>query len=137
MASLEYFSAPGTGKFLTDTYHYSQVVKLPNGIYRLSGQGGWDAEKPELPDNHEKQVALAFENVDIQLKFAGLRGWEDVYQVRSYSTDMDQNLEYIVENLKKWCKGHKPVYTALSVPRLALPDMKIEIEVEAYDSKSA
>lgn len=91
----------------------------------------------ELDDSDvKKQVDLAFENVDRVLQAAGLKGWEDVYLFRSYHFDMDTSYHYVVEKLRARIPGHRPVWTAISVPRLAFPEMLIEIEVEAFDSRA-
>lgn len=123
----------GPGQKLSDRFHYSQAVHIPGTpIVKASGQGGWN-EKGALDANDAKgQVGLAFQNVDNVLRAAGLRGWEDVYLFRSYATDMGATFDHIVAKLKERIPGHKPLWTALSVPRLATPEMLIEIEVEAY-----
>ncbi|TQN65436.1 hypothetical protein CSHISOI_10002, partial [Colletotrichum shisoi] len=54
-------------------------VDLGNGTDKCSGPGGWHPETAALDANDsDKQVQLAIENVDIVLKAAGLRGWDDV-----------------------------------------------------------
>lgn len=77
------------------------------------------------------QVDLAFDNIDIVLRAAGLKGWEDVYHVRSYHTDLSVSFDLMVRKLKERIPGHRPVWTAIGVKELAFPAMKIEIEVEA------
>lgn len=49
-----------------------QSADLSNSLFKFSGQGGWDPETTgALVDDHEKQVELAFRNVDIVLRDAG------------------------------------------------------------------
>ncbi|KAF2101038.1 Endoribonuclease L-PSP/chorismate mutase-like protein [Rhizodiscina lignyota] len=139
MANLEYVNAPGAGEFMSSNFPYSQCVKLPNGIVKLAGQGGWDTQTAALEANGDAdkfQVDLAFQNIENQLKAAGLKGWEDVYLVRSYHVDMAGSFDATVANLRKWC-NHKPLWTCISVPRLALPQMRIEIDIEAWDSSKS
>ncbi|KAL4767458.1 YjgF-like protein [Aspergillus nidulans var. acristatus] len=131
MSALKYTNDPGAGQKHSDLCHYSQAVFLPNNIVKCAGQGGWTPEGDLNPADIEGQVKLAFENVDRVLQTAGLRGWEDVYLVRSYHVDMDASYDAVVKGLKGRISGHRPVWTAVAVPRLAFPDMKIEIEVEA------
>ena len=81
------------------------------------------------------QVDKAFQNVDNVLRTVGLKGWEDVYLMRTYHCDMGESFEYTVKKLKERIPGHRPVWTAVAVPRLAFPQMLIEIEVEAWAPK--
>jgi enamine deaminase RidA (YjgF/YER057c/UK114 family) len=140
MSSLSYINPPGPGEKASDTYHYSQSVALPSGIIKVSGQGGWDISQSippntsrilSIPSDMESQINLAFANVDRVLQSHGLRGWEDVYLWRSYAVGMDEAMKYLVPKLKERIPAHRPVWTALSVPRLGLEEMLIEIEVEA------
>ncbi|PVH91643.1 YjgF-like protein [Periconia macrospinosa] len=130
MSSLSYIDPPGPGEKASDTYHYSQSVALPSGIIKVSGQGGWDISQ-SIPSDMKSQIDLAFANVDRVLQSHGLRGWEDVYLWRSYAVGMDEAMKYLVPKLKERIPAHRPVWTALSVPRLGLEEMLIEIEVEA------
>lgn len=135
MSSLKYEIPPGTSETLYEVNHYTQLVRIPGTpIVKLSGQGGWDSQKLDIDADVEKQVELAFKNVEIMLKHAGLRGWEDVYLQRTYHTDIDESLKVVTEKSRKYCPNHAPVWTAIGVAKLGDPRMKIEIEVEAYDS---
>ncbi|KAL4882159.1 hypothetical protein BJY04DRAFT_217481 [Aspergillus karnatakaensis] len=138
MASLTYVNEAGAGQKHSDLCHYSQAVLLPTDtrIVKCAGQGGWTNSGDLDASNVRGQVDLAFENVDRVLQAAGLKGWEDVYLVRSYHVDMDSSYDYVVEKLKTRIPEHRPVWTAIAVPRLAFPAMLIEIEVEAFDSRS-
>ena len=56
-----------------------------------------------------------------------------MFSIRSYHVPADEkSLETMVRCLKKYCPDHQPVWTYLGVPRLALEDMKVEIEVKAH-----
>ncbi|KAH6612177.1 Endoribonuclease L-PSP/chorismate mutase-like protein [Boeremia exigua] len=132
MSSLSYNNPAGAAQKHSELGHYSQSVDLGNGTIKCSGQGGWDPESGALDANDTiKQIRLAMENVDIVLKAAGLRGWEDVYLLRSYHCDIRTSWEPTVEALKTRIPGHRPVWTAVAVPHLAFPAMLIELEVEA------
>ncbi|KAI9038296.1 uncharacterized protein KD926_010952 [Aspergillus affinis] len=130
MSQLSYHNDPGAGQKHSDLCHYSQAVIVGN-IVKCSGQGGWDHQGNLGENNPNEQIDLAFENVDRVLQSVDLRGWEDVYLVRSYHVDMGASFDRVVEKLKRRIPGHRPVWTAISVPRLAFPTMLIEIEVEA------
>jgi len=43
-----------------------------------------------------------------------------------------ESLEAAATCLKKYCKNHEPLWTAIGVEKLAFPEMKIEIEVKAH-----
>ncbi|KAJ5861342.1 uncharacterized protein N7529_008652 [Penicillium soppii] len=130
MSALIYINEEGAGQKHSDLCHYSQAVILGN-VVKCAGQGGW-TESGDLDANDiTGQVDLAFANVDKVLRATGLRGWEDVYLIRSYHVDMDSSFDHCVKTLKKRIPGHRPIWTSIAVPRLAFPAMKIEIEVEA------
>ncbi|CAI7662212.1 unnamed protein product [Penicillium palitans] len=106
------------------------AVVLGN-IVKCSGQGGWDQTGALDADNIPGQVDLAFQNVDRVLQAAGLRGWEDVYSIRSYHVNIDSSFDLTVKKLKERIPDHRPIWTAIAVPQLAFSAMRIEIEVEA------
>lgn len=41
----------------------------------------------------------------------------------------------MVRNMRRWMPNHKPLWTVLGVSRLGEDDMRVEIEVVAYDPK--
>jgi len=135
MSTLKYLNEEGAGQQNSDQFHYSQVVILGD-IVKCAGQGGWDTTGALDANDIEGQIDLAFQNVDRVLQVAGLRGWEDVYSVRSYHVDMDASFQLVVDRFKKRIPDHRPIWTCIGVTRLALPDMLIEIEVEAYAKKA-
>ncbi|KAJ4319538.1 hypothetical protein N0V94_003873 [Neodidymelliopsis sp. IMI 364377] len=132
MSFLKYNNPPGASQKFSDQGHYSQTVDLGNGTIKCAGQGGWNPQSGELDaTDSPKQVQLAIENVDLILKEAGLRGWEDVYLLRSYHTDIGSTWELAAEALKRRIPSHRPVWTAVGVASLAFPAMLIELDVEA------
>lgn len=73
----------------------------------------------------------------MNLKIAGGKGWSQVYKVRSYHTQLNEEAQNaMVRNFKKWMPDHKAVCTCLQVGRLGEDNMRVEIEVEAYDPKA-
>ncbi|KAH6686618.1 Endoribonuclease L-PSP/chorismate mutase-like protein [Plectosphaerella plurivora] len=131
MSSLTYLNEEGAGQKHSDACYYSQAVLLPGGIVKASGQGGWDTTGKMDATDEVGQVKLAFENVERVLQAAGLRGWSDVYSVRSYDVDIGVTFPLMVEELKRRLPSHRPIWTSIGVPALAFPEMRIEIEVEA------
>ncbi|GAA5910432.1 hypothetical protein JCM6882_007355 [Rhodosporidiobolus microsporus] len=140
MSSLPYFHQPHKAiKEMTARAHYSSAVRLPGGIIKCSGQGGWD-ENFDFPgsdvsneEHHRLQVEQAFKNVDEVVRAAGGNGWADVYSVRTYHLNIDFSLSPVVEQFEKWCGAdHRPLFTCVGVTKLGDPQMLIEVEVEAY-----
>lgn len=131
MAAVTYITPPSEFlQFLTNENHYSQAVDLGNGFFKISGQGGFN-DKGEMSDDVKDEVEQAVQNVETMLKAAGLRGWEDVYYIRHYHLDIDVTLPILTEALKKRIPDNRPGSVATGVPRLALPTMRFEIEVDA------
>lgn len=130
MSSLTYTSPPGHSQTLTDENNYSQAVRLPNNTIKISGQGGWNSTTGSLLPPSE-QIPQAFRNIDLVLKNAGSRGWEDVYLVRVYRVmHGDEIAGQLVRTLGEWAP-HKPLLTVVHVAGLAGREMRVEIEVEA------
>jgi enamine deaminase RidA (YjgF/YER057c/UK114 family) len=148
MSKLEYFSYPGWGDMAKEKYHYAQAVRIGNeikisgqGMFSLTGHwvitfmhylGGWNAEG-KIPDSEEEQIVLAFENIDKALKHAGIeKPFENIYSIRSYHVGLHDKLpDLMVNHLKKLITTHQPIWTLIGVERLALKEMKVEIEVGA------
>ncbi|GFZ44473.1 hypothetical protein JCM24511_02195 [Saitozyma sp. JCM 24511] len=126
------FDVNGPSNWWSENYHYAQSVTLPVGpIVKCAGQGGWDGNRFIDTTNPAKQVRCAMENVDRVVREAGLRGWEDVFLVRSYHTDPMESLPALLEEINRRIPEHRPIWTAIGVKTLAGPEMVIEIEVEA------
>ncbi len=131
MSSLQYTNEEGYGTTSATSFHYSQAVTIGN-IVKLSGQGGWNAYGKFEDETVKEHIARAFDNVEKVLKAAGLKGWEDVYLVRTYHTDIDVTLQITADIKKDRCPNHMPLWTAIGVKKLGIPEMIIEVEVEAY-----
>ncbi|POR36410.1 Uncharacterized protein TPAR_03393 [Tolypocladium paradoxum] len=134
MSAPKYNNPPDGAGCFADTVYYSQTVDVGGGLVKCAGQGGWTvAEGPDgpIPRPAREQVDNAFRNVDHVLREAGLAGGaRDVYLVRSYHVNMEETLDMVTEAMRAWV-GHRPVWTAVGVARLADARMKIEIDVEA------
>lgn len=130
MSSLTYYNEKGAGEQNGAECHYSQAVVI-GPIVKCSGQGGWTNNR-DIPMDNKQQIINAFDNVERVLQAAGLKGWEDVYSIRSYHVDIASTFQLMVDILKERCPKHKPIWTSIGVTRLAFPSMLIEIEVEAY-----
>ena len=74
--------------------------------------------------------------MELALRSAGGRGWEQVFRVNSYHVPLNNEaLEAMVRNFRKYMPGHEPLWTCVGVSRLGEDDMRVEIEVVAHDPK--
>ncbi|KAL2150546.1 hypothetical protein VTH82DRAFT_7109 [Thermothelomyces myriococcoides] len=133
MSSLSYFNYSPFSGTLSDQSHYSQAVRVGDRI-ECSGQGGWDPETGAISKSAAEEMEQAFANVDACLRSAGGEGWSQVYRVNLYVTELSEDLFTAWEaSAKKWTGGrHRPILTAVAVAGLALPGMRVEIEVVAH-----
>lgn len=92
--------------------------------------GGCDDKGTFDGIENEEQVRLAFKFIEGNLRAAGLRGWDDVYLVRSYHTELSKTFQLVVEEMKKYTT-HSPLWTCVEVGALGVENMRLEIEVEA------
>jgi enamine deaminase RidA (YjgF/YER057c/UK114 family) len=130
MSTLQFFNYPGT-EANSESFHYSQAVKLGTMV-KTSGQGGWD-ESGNITSDVEKQVTIAFENVENALKEVDSRlSWENVYAVRSYHINVEETFKLVTSNFKRVLPTHRPIWTCVEIGKLGIEGMVIEIEVEAY-----
>ncbi|KAH6838604.1 endoribonuclease L-PSP [Chaetomium sp. MPI-CAGE-AT-0009] len=139
MSSLKYFDYSPFTRTLSDQSHYSQAVRLGDRI-ECSGQGGWDPETGAIPADIAAEVEQAFANVDACLRSAGGRGgWAQVYKVNLYTTELSEPLFAAwAASMRKWAgEHHRPLLTGVAVAGLAVPGMRVEIEVVAYDPEGA
>uniref|UniRef100_A0A060TIZ1 ARAD1D50820p n=1 Tax=Blastobotrys adeninivorans TaxID=409370 RepID=A0A060TIZ1_BLAAD len=135
MSNLTYYSYDGVGKRNLETFGYNQAVRVGDRI-ECSGQGGWDPKTGEIYREINQQIDQAFANVDLALRDAGGKGWDQVFRVNSYHIPLnDEALEAMTRNFKKWMPNHKPLWTCVGVTRLGADDMRVEIEVSAFDPK--
>ncbi|KAE8339612.1 hypothetical protein BDV24DRAFT_152588 [Aspergillus arachidicola] len=135
MSHLNYHNYEGVGKRNQKKYKYSQAVRISDRI-ECAGQGGWNPATGEIHREVNAQIDQAFANVDMNLRHAGGKGWEQVFRVNSYHTPLDDEaLEAMVRNLKRYVPNHEPIWTVLGVSHLAEEDMRVEIEVVAHDPR--
>lgn len=143
MAGLPAYAYPGFGTMVRKELHYSQAIRVGNRIV-CAGQGGWDPAQPNIetegilfPTDVADEVDQAFRNVDMNLRFAGGKGWSQVYKVLTLSTSIPEQHEAIVRNLKAWMPDHAATWTEAGISHLGAEKMRFEIEVEAYDPEGA
>ena len=162
MSHLQYYAYEGVGTRNRDLHGYSQAVRVGDRI-ECSGQGrlshtllatylllsktwifltcysltgGWDPKTFEFYKEINAQIDQAFANVDLTLKDAGGKGWEQVFRVNSYHVPINNEaLAAMKRNFDKWMPNHRPIWTCVGVTRLGEDDMRVEIEVVAHDPK--
>jgi enamine deaminase RidA (YjgF/YER057c/UK114 family) len=114
-------------------YGFSQAIKLtePRDWLVCSGQTaiGPDGSVPRSADMGE-QVRLALENVVTVLEAGGMTP-ADIVKVKIYTTDVDACIGVLGATMQEVLGSILPASTLLGVPRLAFPELMIEIEVMA------
>nr|ADE10095.1 YjgF [Tremella fuciformis] len=134
---LQTWCTGGSAEHNRDNYNYTQVIRVGD-VLHLSGQGGWDVDKFEIPFDITEQIDRAFHNVEVQLTGAGSSGWGDVFRVNSYHISLSDEVQArMVYNFKKYMPDHKATWTCVAVTRLGAERMAVEIEVQAYAPKVA
>lgn len=131
MAPIQFIVPPGPSAHFSQEHHYSQAVDVGNGIVQVSGQGGWDPVGGKIHKSAEEQVRLTLDNLGAVLKATGCAGLDDVYFIRSFHTNIDVTLPCMSADIKKRMPDVMPASTAVSINRLEIPSMKVEIEVDA------
>ncbi|KAJ5954286.1 L-PSP endoribonuclease family protein, partial [Penicillium viridicatum] len=137
MSHLIYYNYDDFGKLLRKRNKYSQAVRIGDRI-ECSGQGtytrGWNPQTGTFNQDISSQIDQAFANVDLNLKDAGGKGWEQVFRINSYHVPLNVEAhEAMVRNFEKWMPEHAPIWTEVGVSRLGADDMRVEIEVVAHD----
>ncbi|KAJ5585921.1 L-PSP endoribonuclease family protein [Penicillium hetheringtonii] len=133
MSHLQYYNYEGVGQRNKERFRYSQAVRIGDRI-ECAGQGGWDPKTGVFFKEINEQIDQAFANVDLNLKDAGGKGWEQVFRVNSYHVPINNEaLDAMVRNFKRWMPNHQPIWTCVGVTRLGEDDMRVEIEVVAHD----
>jgi len=112
---------------------YSQVVTI-EGSGKMILLGGKAGLKPDgfIPETLAEQSKLTWENIDLALKAAGATR-EDVVEIQIFIVDLanidPQPAYQDVRNF--FPTGHKPVSMVIGVSALAIPKLKMEINVRA------
>ena len=109
---------------------YSRAVKIDNHIY-VSGTTATDINGNIVGSNDPyaqtiqciKNITLALENADAQLA--------DIVRIRIYVVNID-DWELIGKALSEYFLNIKPAATMVEVNRLITPEIKVEIEADAY-----
>ncbi|OBK24265.1 Rid family hydrolase [Mycobacterium asiaticum] len=135
MSELEFFDTPGYGEIARVRNQYRQALRIGDRV-EISGQGGWDADFTLSGISLEDEITRACDNVEKTLAEAGAT-WSDVVNVHSYHvpTAADsigaQHMSLMVDQFRQRFGKSLPLWTAVGVQALALPNQRVEIEVIA------
>jgi 2-iminobutanoate/2-iminopropanoate deaminase len=110
--------------------HYCHVVRAGELVW-VSGAVGIDADG-RVPANVVDQFKVAVQNIDQCLRAAG-GGPEHVVKVNIYLTDISDRAAINPERIRYFGE-HRPASTLVQVGALIAPELKVEIEVQAYIS---
>lgn len=135
MPKVEFFDTPGYGAIARARNQYSQALRIGDRV-EISGQGGWDADFTFSAQSLEDEIIKACDNIEKTLAEAGAT-WRDVVNVHSYHVPAaddsigDEHTSVMTDQLRRRFGESRPLWTALGVKALAMPEMRVEIEVVA------
>lgn len=108
---------------------WSQAVQTGDILF-ISGQIALDAGGNMVgKDDFAAQAEQVFENLSILLDEAGY-SFEHVCKITVFLTDMGDRQTFAVIR-KKYFSDYPPASTLVEVSRLAMPDLKVEMEAVA------
>ncbi len=113
-------------------FNQGELVEGAGKLLFVSGQVSiGDDGRPQHGDDLRGQMGLAMDNLEAVLAKAGM-GLSNVVRLTIYTTEIDdvfKNFDAVTSRLD--AAEVKPAQTMLGVARLALPQLKIEIEATA------
>ena len=116
-----------TGSKYEELAGYARAVVVEDRIF-VSGTVGYDFKTGELPETAEGQTEQALNTIAWSLEEAG-SGLGDIVRVRVYVPNPD-DVVAVSTTLKRRLGDAYPANTTICSP-LAVPECKVEIEVEA------
>ena len=119
-------------------FHQAEIISEINQLVKFSGQTSLvtdpDSEmgiSVNHPDDMRKQIEVSLASIDDLLERAGMKR-ENIIHVHFFTTEMEaflNNYDVYVAWIGE--ADIKPPQSTLGVDQLAVPDLKIEIEVTA------
>lgn len=117
-----------------DQLGHAQAIEVNGGqrVLYCAGQASVDAEgRAVFAGDMRAHLNHALDNLETVLGEAGYR-FADVVRLNYYTTDVDQLFEHWDIMMRRVAHaGSRPSGTLLGVPRLAYPQLLIEIEATA------
>lgn len=117
-----------------DRFEFSQAIEVVGGecVLYCAGQASVDGDgRPVHPGDMGAQLGQSLDNLETVLRQAGF-GLENVVRLNYYTTDVElffASMEVLLSRLR--AAGCRPAGTLLQVPRLAFPELLVEIEATA------
>jgi len=122
-----------TGVWKSDQFAFSQGVKSDGiNLVFVSGQSGIDPSGKIVGDDVGVQIKQSFENMKIVLQEAGA-SFRDVAKLNVYLTNIGDLAKYSEIQATYFPDGF-PAQTVVEVNKLALPELKVEVEATAVIS---
>ena len=122
-----------TGSKYEELAGYSRLVAVGDHLW-VSGTVGYDFQSGHLPETAEGQAEQAFETIAWALGEAG-SSLGDVVRARVYIPD-PADVAAVAAVVKRRLGQARPANTTVCAP-LAVPECKVEIEVEAIRGSSS
>lgn len=113
---------------LYDNYHFSQAVRVGDTIW-VSGQVGVDANLASA-SGMAAQAKLAFGGLKRTLEEAGAT-LADTVELTTFHLDLRRDMEEFAKVKDQFFPRDFPVWTAVGVTQLALPELLVEIRAVA------
>jgi 2-iminobutanoate/2-iminopropanoate deaminase len=105
--------------------HYTDAVRFGNMLF-VSGLTSHDAEGNLVGEDAAAQTRQILSNLDLVLKAVGA-SFADILKVTVFLTNVDDRA--LINPVRQEFFGSaRPASTLVEVSRLALPEMKVEIE---------
>ncbi|OAA55298.1 Amine oxidase [Niveomyces insectorum RCEF 264] len=108
------------------TFSHAASVLGPSRVVMTAGQVGAD-ENGVVPADVTDQIRLAFANLKRCLEATGATV-KDIVKLVYYIVDFDPNRRLHFQPLVDFLQGHRPATTLVTVPALAKPAFKFEVE---------
>jgi len=122
-----------TGVWKSDQFAFSQGVKSGGiNLVFVSGQVGMDPSGKIVGDDVGVQIKQAFENMKMVLQEAGA-SFSNVAKLNAYLTNIEDLPKYS-EIMATYFPDGFPAQTVVEVKKLAMPELKVEVEATAVIS---
>ncbi|MFG0328296.1 MAG: RidA family protein [Phycisphaerales bacterium] len=119
-----------TGTPWEERVGYARVVRVGPHVWVSGTVASNEIGVIHAPDDAGAQARFIFDKIDRALREAGA-SIRDVVRVRVYLVDMDDVAEVGRAHHERFA-DIRPANTTVEVSRLATPECRVEIEVEAF-----
>ncbi|ACK73078.1 Endoribonuclease L-PSP [Gloeothece citriformis PCC 7424] len=133
LAQAEEFKRLNPKELVDLSQYYTQIIEVPSNtrLIYIAGQSGTDATGKIVSDDTADQMRQSFHNLRIALDQVGAKP-EDVAKITVLIVNHNEELlKPLEEEINKLWGSKTPTSTLIPVPRLALDEMKFEIDAIA------